>query len=52
MASAFDFFLNGKAVRVENISPNTTLLEYLRGNNLTGTKEAAPRAIAARVLSQ
>src|SRR5258706_3735202 len=39
MAGAFEFILNGKPVCVEAISPNTTLLEYLRGSGLTGTKE-------------
>jgi xanthine dehydrogenase molybdopterin binding subunit len=39
MAGAFEFTLNGKPVRVEAVSPNTTLLEFLRGSGLTGTKE-------------
>ena len=39
MSAAFEFTLNGKPVRVEAVSPNTTLLEFLRGNGLTGTKE-------------
>ncbi|MDB6122566.1 MAG: Xanthine dehydrogenase, molybdenum binding subunit protein [Pedosphaera sp.] len=39
MASALEFILNGRAVRVENYSPNTTLLEYLRGIGQTGSKE-------------
>src|SRR5581483_10694233 len=39
MASAFEFTLNGRVVRVENQSPNTTLLEYLRGIGQTGSKE-------------
>jgi xanthine dehydrogenase molybdopterin binding subunit/xanthine dehydrogenase small subunit len=39
MAGAFEFTLNGKPVRVEAVSPDTTLLEFLRGNRLTGTKE-------------
>jgi xanthine dehydrogenase molybdopterin binding subunit/xanthine dehydrogenase small subunit len=39
MAGAFEFTLNGKPVRVEAVSLNTTLLEFLRGNGLTGTKE-------------
>ena len=30
MASAIEFTLNGRAVRVEDVSPNTTLLNYLR----------------------
>jgi len=39
MASAFEFTLNGRPVRVTDCSPNTTLLEYLRGKGLTGSKE-------------
>src|SRR5690242_18537177 len=39
MASAFEFTLNGRSVRVANVSPNTTLLEYLRATGLTGSKE-------------
>ncbi len=39
MTSAFEFTLNGRVVRVENYSPNTTLLEYLRGIGQTGSKE-------------
>ncbi|TAL04496.1 MAG: 2Fe-2S iron-sulfur cluster binding domain-containing protein, partial [Verrucomicrobia bacterium] len=39
MALSFEFRLNGNVVRVEKISPNTTLLEYLRASGLTGTKE-------------
>ena len=39
MAGAFEFTLNGKPVRVEAVSPNTTLLEFLRGSGLTGSKE-------------
>ena len=39
MAGAFEFTLNGKPVRVEAVSPNTTLLEFLRGIGLTGSKE-------------
>jgi xanthine dehydrogenase molybdopterin binding subunit/xanthine dehydrogenase small subunit len=39
MLSAIEFRLNGRSVRVEDISPNTTLLEYLRGAGLTGAKE-------------
>jgi xanthine dehydrogenase molybdopterin binding subunit/xanthine dehydrogenase small subunit len=39
MASAIEFILNGRSVRVEDVSPNTTLLEYLRGAGLTGAKE-------------
>ena len=39
MAGAIQFILNGRSVRVQNRSPNTTLLEYLRGVGLTGAKE-------------
>ena len=39
MSSAIEFRLNGRGVRVEDVSPNTTLLEYLRGAGLTGAKE-------------
>src|SRR5204863_9600954 len=39
MPAAFNFTLNGQNVRVEGISPNTTLLEFLRATGLTGTKE-------------
>src|SRR5437763_8431856 len=37
--SAIEFRLNGRAVRVDSVSPNLTLLEYLRGAGLTGSKE-------------
>ena len=33
MSVAFEFTLNGKPVWVEAVSPNTTLLEFLRGNS-------------------
>src|SRR5882757_4921081 len=39
MTKALEFTLNGRAVRIENYSPNTTLLEYLRGTGCTGSKE-------------
>src|SRR5262252_3209785 len=39
MSGALEFTLNGRLVRVEGCSPNTTLLEYLRGRGLTGSKE-------------
>lgn len=32
------FFLNGTRVNLDNIDPEITLLEYLRGIGLTGTK--------------
>ncbi|RMH53457.1 MAG: xanthine dehydrogenase small subunit [Deinococcus-Thermus bacterium] len=34
-----EFRLNGKTVRVEGIEPHTTLLSWLRGRGLTGSKE-------------
>ena len=39
MSSAIEFRLNGKPVRVDSISPNVTLLEWLRASGLTGSKE-------------
>ena len=39
MADSFQFVLNGRTVNVSGVSPNTTLLEFLRANGLTGTKE-------------
>jgi xanthine dehydrogenase molybdopterin binding subunit/xanthine dehydrogenase small subunit len=39
MLNAIEFKLNGRNVRVQGVSPNTTLLEYLRGTGLTGAKE-------------
>src|SRR5471032_708093 len=38
MSAAFEFLLNGQAVRVEGVPPNTTLLEFLRERGLTGSK--------------
>jgi xanthine dehydrogenase molybdopterin binding subunit/xanthine dehydrogenase small subunit len=37
--AAIEFTLNGRLVRVEDISPNITLLDYLRAAGLTGSKE-------------
>jgi len=37
--SAIEFRLNGEAVRVDSVSPNLTLLEWLRTSGLTGSKE-------------
>ncbi|HEV2804246.1 MAG TPA: xanthine dehydrogenase molybdopterin binding subunit [Chthoniobacterales bacterium] len=37
--SAIEFRLNGAPVRVDSVSPNTTLLDWLRNNGLTGSKE-------------
>jgi xanthine dehydrogenase small subunit len=39
MSRPLEFTLNGRPVRVEGVSPNTTLLEFLRGSGLTGSKE-------------
>src|SRR5437867_12336695 len=39
MGEPLQFTLNGRRVRVKDCSPNTTLLEYLRGCGLTGSKE-------------
>src|ERR1051325_7851371 len=39
MPGALEFTLNGRAIRVTDCSPNTTLLEFLRGSRLTGSKE-------------
>ena len=39
MASSFDFILNGERRTVRDVAPTTTLLEYLRSEGLTGTKE-------------
>ncbi len=39
MDNALEFRLNGKEVRVDSVSPNTTLLDWLRSGGLTGSKE-------------
>ncbi|HEV3409026.1 MAG TPA: FAD binding domain-containing protein, partial [Chthoniobacterales bacterium] len=39
MSSAIEFRLNGNPMRVESVSPNLTLLEWLRTSGLTGAKE-------------
>src|SRR3954470_18906148 len=39
MSAGFEFRLNGRQMRVADCSPNLTLLEYLRGTGLTGSKE-------------
>src|SRR5438128_6965694 len=39
MAGPLEFTLNGGLVRIDECSPNTTLLEYLRGSGCTGSKE-------------
>src|SRR5258706_5466384 len=39
MASELEFTLNGRLIRLADCSPNTTLLDYLRGIGLTGSKE-------------
>ena len=37
--SAFSLLLNGESVAVSGLSPNATLLDWLRGRTLTGAKE-------------
>src|SRR5213594_1607235 len=39
MGESIQFTLNGQLIRLTDWSPNTTLLEYLRGAGLTGSKE-------------
>src|SRR3982751_3545566 len=39
MSNAIEFQLNGNAVRVDGVSPNITLLAWLRTSGLTGSKE-------------
>lgn len=39
MKTTLEFTLNGEDVRLENISPNTLLLDWLRASGRTGTKE-------------
>src|SRR5258706_3010986 len=39
MASGLDFTLNGRSMHLADCPPNTTLLDYLRGIGLTGSKE-------------
>ena len=39
MADAFEITLNGRLLRIEDESPNTLLLDYLRKCRLTGSKE-------------
>ena len=39
MKTAIEFRLNGKPVRLDSVSPNVTLLDWLRANGLTGSKE-------------
>ena len=39
MSGLIQFRLNGRDVRVDSISPNVTLLEWLRAKGLTGSKE-------------
>jgi len=37
--AGFEFMLNGHPVRIAGIAPQTTLLDYVRGRGLTGSKE-------------
>lgn len=39
MGATIEFTLNGRLIKIEGCSPNTTLLEYLRAQGLTGSKE-------------
>src|SRR4051794_8169635 len=39
MSGTIEFRLNGNAVQVNSVSPNLTLLEWLRTSGLTGSKE-------------
>ncbi len=39
MSRTLQFRLNGKPVRIESVSPNVTLLQWLRTSGLTGSKE-------------
>jgi xanthine dehydrogenase molybdopterin binding subunit/xanthine dehydrogenase small subunit len=39
MTDILEFRLNGKRIQLDSVSPNTTLLEWLRANGLTGSKE-------------
>jgi xanthine dehydrogenase large subunit len=39
MSIMFEFLLNGTTVRVDGVSPNTTLLDFLRTRGSTGTKQ-------------
>src|SRR5262245_11498537 len=39
MGGTIEFRLNGRLIRVQDCSLNTTLLEYLRNHGLTGAKE-------------
>ncbi len=38
-SSSFEFRLNGESVRVDGLSPNVTLLDFLRARGCRGTKE-------------
>jgi xanthine dehydrogenase molybdopterin binding subunit/xanthine dehydrogenase small subunit len=39
MGDVIEFTLNGRLIQAAGLSPNTTLLEYLRAEGLTGSKE-------------
>ena len=39
MSGTIEFHLNGKPVRLDSVSPNLTLLDWLRSIGLTGSKE-------------
>ncbi len=52
LTTAFDdtlrFYLNGTKVVLDDIDPEATLLEYLRGIGLTGTKLYAQPTLSRR----
>ena len=39
MNTSLEFSLNGEAIRLVDVSPNTTLLDWLRASGRTGSKE-------------
>ena len=39
MSTAIEFRLNGRDIRVDSLSPNVTLLEWLRNQGLTGSRD-------------
>src|ERR1035441_5822035 len=41
MLNAIEFRLNGRTVRVEDVSPNTSLMETVQGTGLTGASASA-----------
>lgn len=53
LTTSFDdtlrFYLNGTRVELDDIDPEITLLEYLRGVGLTGTKLCVSSRSSARL---